>query len=182
MPTPVSATEISAIPSCIAARTSIRPPSGVNLRALESRFKRTCFTFRSSPRIMPTRSSMARPRVIPRNVRDVGLELNGNNRPVRPEDLERGLYATVLHAACHNYWGGVTEHVRARFDVRLEFQECPRRFINRHRHTVLNVVAHGARSSPLSVCTLSGDLDVRRRGSGTQADPRRCRTCLGFSM
>src|SRR5215467_13665773 len=29
MPTPVSATEISAMPSFIAARTSIRPPSGV---------------------------------------------------------------------------------------------------------------------------------------------------------
>src|SRR5215831_17223741 len=40
IPTPVSATEISAIPSFIAVCTSIRPPSGVNLRALESRFKR----------------------------------------------------------------------------------------------------------------------------------------------
>ena len=45
------------MPSLILARTSIRPPSGVNLRALESRFNRTCFTFRSSPRIMPTRSN-----------------------------------------------------------------------------------------------------------------------------
>src|SRR5262249_35804715 len=61
MPTPVSATEISTIPSFIAARTSIRPPSGVNLRALESRFKSTCFTFRSSPRTAPTRSSIALP-------------------------------------------------------------------------------------------------------------------------
>src|SRR5215813_8633280 len=66
MPTPVSATEISAMPSLIAARTSIMPPSGVNLRALESRFKRTCFTLRSSPRIMPTRSSIALPSLIPR--------------------------------------------------------------------------------------------------------------------
>src|SRR5262249_14296917 len=53
MPTPVSATEISAMPSVIAARTSTRPPSGVNLRALERRFRRTCFTFRSSPLTMP---------------------------------------------------------------------------------------------------------------------------------
>src|SRR6185312_117432 len=44
------------------------PPSGVNFRALERRFKRTCFTFRSSPRIVPRCSSTVRPTVMPRRV------------------------------------------------------------------------------------------------------------------
>jgi hypothetical protein len=63
---PVSVTEISASPLFIAARTSIRPPSGVNLRALESRFNSTCLTFRSSARITPSRSSTLRLSVMPR--------------------------------------------------------------------------------------------------------------------
>ena len=39
------------------ARTSIRPPSGVNLIALESRFSTTCLIFRSSARTSPSRGS-----------------------------------------------------------------------------------------------------------------------------
>src|ERR1700687_1316720 len=59
IPNPVSVTETSTIPSVDAARTSIRPPSGVNLIAFERRFKRTCLTLRSSDRMAATRSSMA---------------------------------------------------------------------------------------------------------------------------
>src|SRR5215475_10800264 len=42
MPTPVSLTDISTPPFVGVARTSIRPPSGVNLIALDSRFSSTC--------------------------------------------------------------------------------------------------------------------------------------------
>src|SRR5262249_52352032 len=69
MPTPVSVTEISATPSCRPARTSIRPPSGVNFSALDRRLRSTCFTFRSSARIVPSRSSIVRPSVMPRPAR-----------------------------------------------------------------------------------------------------------------
>ena len=48
MPMPVSRTEISTPPSVGTARTSTRPPSGVNLTALDSRFSRTCLILRSS--------------------------------------------------------------------------------------------------------------------------------------
>ena len=48
MPTPVSLTETSTNPSLGIAATSIRPPSGVNLIALDSRFRTTCRIFRSS--------------------------------------------------------------------------------------------------------------------------------------
>src|SRR6266478_3915996 len=54
MPTPVSLTDTSTAPLSSAAPTSIRPPSGVNLIAFDSRFKSTCRIFRSSPRIVPT--------------------------------------------------------------------------------------------------------------------------------
>ena len=36
----------------------MRPPSGVNFNALLSRFRSTCFTLRSSARIVPRRSSI----------------------------------------------------------------------------------------------------------------------------
>ena len=39
MPTPVSVTDTSTAPSRGRARTSIRPPSGVNFTALDSRFR-----------------------------------------------------------------------------------------------------------------------------------------------
>ncbi len=68
MPMPVSATDTSAISPSRRAPTSIRPPSSVNLRALDSRFRSTCFTFRSSPPIMPRRSSMVLPSRIPRRL------------------------------------------------------------------------------------------------------------------
>ena len=55
MPTPVSVTEISAMPSAMPARTSTRPPSGVNFNAFDRRFSSTCLIFRSSPRIWPRR-------------------------------------------------------------------------------------------------------------------------------
>src|SRR5262245_43456387 len=50
MPTPLSLTETSTDPSTGTARTSIRPPSGVNLMALDNRFSTTCLIFRSSAR------------------------------------------------------------------------------------------------------------------------------------
>src|SRR5258705_9690148 len=58
IPTPVSVTETSTSPSPRATRTSILPPSGVNLMAFERRFNSTCLTFRSSARMSATRSSM----------------------------------------------------------------------------------------------------------------------------
>jgi hypothetical protein len=66
MPTPVSLTETSTDPSFSNAPTSIRPPSGVNLIAFDKRFRRTCLTFRSSPRISPQRWSTECSSVIPR--------------------------------------------------------------------------------------------------------------------
>src|SRR5262245_48868486 len=48
MPTPVSLTDTSTNPSFGPAATSIRPLSGVNLIAFDSRFKTTWRTFRSS--------------------------------------------------------------------------------------------------------------------------------------
>src|SRR5258705_6311441 len=68
MPTPVSVTDTSARSACSRASMSIRPPSGVNLRALDKMFKRTCFTFRSSPLIIPSRVSMVLPSLIPRRL------------------------------------------------------------------------------------------------------------------
>src|SRR5262249_38252456 len=47
MPTPVSLTETSTNPSFGVTATSIRPPSGVNLIAFDSRFRTTCRTLRS---------------------------------------------------------------------------------------------------------------------------------------
>src|SRR6266508_2272394 len=48
MPTPVSLTDTSTNPSFGTAPTSIRPPSGVNLIAFDSKFRTTCRIFRSS--------------------------------------------------------------------------------------------------------------------------------------
>src|SRR3989475_3232003 len=48
MPIPVSLTDTSTDPSRGTAPTSMRPPSGVNLIAFESRFNTTCRIFRSS--------------------------------------------------------------------------------------------------------------------------------------
>src|SRR5262245_34935594 len=59
MPTPVSLTDTSMDPSPALARTSIRPSSGVNFMAFDSRFSNTCLIFRSSPRIWPSPSSAA---------------------------------------------------------------------------------------------------------------------------
>src|SRR6185369_6869043 len=47
-PNPVSATEISTKPSASTARTSMRPPSGVNFTAFDKRFTSTCLILRSS--------------------------------------------------------------------------------------------------------------------------------------
>src|SRR5262245_28325466 len=58
MPTPESLTETSTNPSFGVAATSIRPPSGVNLIALDNKFSTTCRTFRSSAWIWPSRVSM----------------------------------------------------------------------------------------------------------------------------
>ncbi len=49
-----------------AARTSICPPSGVNFSALDRRFSSTCFTLRSSARIIPRRSSIVLHSAMPR--------------------------------------------------------------------------------------------------------------------
>src|SRR5262249_18751836 len=57
MPIPVSVTAISTKPSAGCAVTAIRPPSGVNLTALERRLRSTCLTFRSSPTSSPRRGS-----------------------------------------------------------------------------------------------------------------------------
>jgi hypothetical protein len=46
--TPVSLTETSTDPSLGVARTSIRPPSGVNLIAFDNKFSTACWIFRSS--------------------------------------------------------------------------------------------------------------------------------------
>src|SRR5262249_24625488 len=57
MPIPVSLTEISTAPSVCLALIPIRPPSGVNFTALESRLSRICLIFLSSPTKSPSRSS-----------------------------------------------------------------------------------------------------------------------------
>src|SRR5215813_3795935 len=52
IPIPVSLTEISTEPSACLALMPIRPPSGVNLTALESRLSRICLILRSSPTLV----------------------------------------------------------------------------------------------------------------------------------
>src|SRR5215510_14042251 len=54
---PVSLTEISTVPLACLALIPIRPPSGVNFTALESRLRRICLILRSSPTKSPRRSS-----------------------------------------------------------------------------------------------------------------------------
>ena len=49
MPIPVSLTAICTPASVAKAATEIRPPSGVNFTALDSRLSRICLTLRSSP-------------------------------------------------------------------------------------------------------------------------------------
>ena len=62
---PVSLTEISTEPSVCLALIPIRPPSGVNLTALESRLRSICLILRSSPRKSPSRSSTATSSAMP---------------------------------------------------------------------------------------------------------------------
>ncbi len=54
IPIPLSRTAISTAPSLGWAETSTRPSSGVNLTALDSKLKITCFTLRSSASMMPS--------------------------------------------------------------------------------------------------------------------------------
>src|SRR5216683_5516496 len=65
MPIPVSMTAISTAPSVRLAFRLIRPPSGVNLTALDRRFSRICLTLRSSPTTSPSRESMSTCRAMP---------------------------------------------------------------------------------------------------------------------
>jgi hypothetical protein len=55
MPGPVSDTRISTAPRARSACTSTRPPGGVNLTALASRFQTTCWSRSGSPRDLPDR-------------------------------------------------------------------------------------------------------------------------------
>lgn len=68
MPTPVSVTDTSTSPSTRAVRTSMRPPSGVNLMASERKFSTTWRTLRSSAHTKPTSSPVAEWRAMPRRV------------------------------------------------------------------------------------------------------------------
>ena len=74
MPTPVSATENLRHLAGQPAADIDPPPSGVNFKALERRFKRTCFTFLSSPWTISTRSL----------VRRLAGCLSGGSRAERP--------------------------------------------------------------------------------------------------
>ena len=65
MPMPVSLTEISTEPSVCLALIPIRPPSGVNFTALESRLRSICLILRSSPTKSPSRSSTVTSRLMP---------------------------------------------------------------------------------------------------------------------
>jgi len=53
---PVSVTEISTAPLIGLALMVIRPPSGVNLTALDNRLRSICLILRSSPTMSPSRS------------------------------------------------------------------------------------------------------------------------------
>src|ERR1044071_441871 len=65
MPMPVSVTAISTMPFRWVAFRQIRPPSGVNLTALERRFSSTCLTLRSSPTSSSSPGSMSSCREMP---------------------------------------------------------------------------------------------------------------------
>jgi hypothetical protein len=65
MPTPVSRTAVVTTPSAAVTVTPTRPPSGVNFTALERRFNRICFTFRSSATMSATPGSTVWVSVIP---------------------------------------------------------------------------------------------------------------------
>src|SRR5262249_4436985 len=65
IPIPVSLTEISTEPSACLALIPIRPPSGVNLTAFDSKLRRICLILRSSPTNSPSRSSTVTSRLMP---------------------------------------------------------------------------------------------------------------------
>ena len=62
---PVSLTEISTAPLICLALIPIRPPSGVNLTALDRRLSSICLILRSSPTKSPSRSSTVTSSVMP---------------------------------------------------------------------------------------------------------------------
>ena len=65
IPMPVSLTEISTEPSACLALIPIRPPSGVNFTALDSKLSSICLIFLSSPTKSPRRSSTVTSRLMP---------------------------------------------------------------------------------------------------------------------
>ena len=96
-PTPVSVTRTTTSPSSRPARTSTRPPSGVNFTAFDTRLSTTCLSRSSSPHTIPTSSATSRPssmRVrrgpLPDQGEDVG-EAGLHRHQARLEDHAPGL-------------------------------------------------------------------------------------------
>src|SRR4030095_12024724 len=95
-------------PSTGTARTSIRPPSGVNLIAFDSRFSTTCRIFRSSARISPSRLSMLGSRAMDR-------------RPARSRTRVTALSSAVGRWKCVSSSSFGTEG----FDLLMEALQAP---------------------------------------------------------
>jgi hypothetical protein len=143
---PGSTTEISAIPLTSRARTSMRPPSGVNFHAFERRFSSACFTLRSSPLISPRCSSADWCKAIPRrparsrtSVRALSMawgQIEVRQFQLHPPVLDLGEIEDVVDQREPMSPGGVMSHQTLAHLLRPRWDLDPRLWARRCRRIV----------------------------------------------